>query len=448
MNGDPNEESLSADDFAALMDRCRSVSSAKRIVVGVSGGADSMALTLLVDAWARARGIALTTLTVDHGLRDGSADEASRVGAWLRERGISHQTLRVSQARPVAGLQKAARNWRLAAFDTWCRDNEAGPILLAHTAEDQAETLWLRILADSGPDGLAAMRAETRVRGLPIVRPLLTVSKQRLIATCRSHGQNWIEDPSNRNPQFARVRLRDLAPRLNQHGLGASEAQRIIHGMSVTRTMLDRHCADFMREHGQILPIGVAWFEAGPFASRPVEFAELLLSRLTWALGGGALPPRRARVSRLFEALRSGAASITRTLGGCVISRRRDARVWIYRELAGCADQIPLRAGRKARWDNRFEAVWRGSDRVTLGPMREEGWRWIKQGDPNTSVARGLDALPHAVRLSIPVIRELDGTVSVPHFKAGDSVACAACDPPLAIGFCPDTEWIRSLITR
>lgn len=431
-------------EFAALMDQCLGASASNRIAVGVSGGADSMALTLLADKWARARGIALTALTVDHGLRDQSAAEAATVAKWLRGRGISHKTLRVSEARPVSGLQKVARRWRMAAFDAWCRDHDAGPILLAHTAEDQAETLWLRMLADSGPDGLAAMRAETSVSGLRIARPLLTVSKARLMATCRFHGQDWIEDPSNRNLQFARVRLRDLAPDLDRQGLGTVQASRIIRGMSVARAAMDRHCANFMTDHGGVFAVGAAWFEGDMFATVPAVFGDLLLSRLTSAVGGRALPPRRGRVRGLADALRKAGTPVTRTLGGCVVSRRSDGRVWVFRELAACAIPMLLQPGRLTRWDRRFEVIWRGSRPLVLGPLREDGWQWIKRNEPRTSAVHGLDVVPHAARLSIPAIRELDGSVIVPHFVSGDGVKCVTSEFPLAVGFCPDAEWIGS----
>jgi tRNA(Ile)-lysidine synthase len=439
-------EPLGESEFATLMGRCLGASASKRIAVGVSGGADSMALTLLADGWARERGVELMALTVDHGLRAESAREGSQVGGWLRARGISHQTLRVSRARPVAGIQNAARRWRFAAFDAWCRENNASPVLLAHTAEDQAETLWIRILADSGPDGLAAMRPETRVSGLCIARPLLSISKQRLVATCQARGQEWIEDPSNRDPRFTRVRLREMTADLHREGLGIAEALRITRGMAIVRGALDGCSAEFMAEHGEILAVGVAWFDGNAFAKSPAVFGEHLLSRLTRAIGGGTLPPRRARVAGLAGALRCDGGNLTRTLAGCVVSRRRDGRVWIFRELASCADPIPLRSSRSVRWDNRFQACWRGSGSIVLGPLGEDGWEWIKRNDPRINTARGLAVMPHAARLSIPVIRELDGTVSVPHFVEGDGVKSAVYDPPLTIGFCPDAEWIGSLI--
>ena len=437
---------LSDNEFADLMDRCPSAFGTKRIVVGVSGGADSMALTILADAWARARGISMVALTVDHGLRDDASREACRVGTWLRSRGISHRTLRVSETRPVAGIQNAARNWRFAAFDSWCRDNDAGPVLLAHTLEDQAETLWLRVLADSGPDGLAAMGAETSVSGLRIARPLLPVSKHRLIATCRLRGQDWIEDPSNRDLQFTRVQVRELAEALDQRGLGVAQASRIVTGMAGARAAMDRHCAEFIIENGQIFAVGASWFHGDAFARLPAIFGDILISRLVGAIGGGPLPPRRRRVTGVSAALRSTRSSLTRTLGGCVIARRCDGRVWIYREPSACAGPVSLVSGAAVRWDNRFEVQWRGCWPASLGPLGYDGWCWIKRNGHKTSMARRLRGLPHMARLSIPAIRDLDGSVSVPHFVVGDGVRRAAPDDVLVAGFCPDAKWVGPLI--
>lgn len=441
-----DDRSLEAAEFAALMRGCVDADQTREIAVGVSGGADSMALVLLADAWARERGIRLTALTVDHGLREAAAAEAARVSRWLGGRGIAHRTLRVSCPRPGTGVQKAAREWRFAAFDAWCRDNGAGPVLLAHTLEDQAETLWLRVAADSGPDGLAAMRPQAWVSGLQIARPLLSVPKQRLIATCRAQGQAWIEDPSNRDRQYTRVRLRNLAPRLSDVGLGADVAARFSRAMAVARAEMDRQCATFLRMHGGVTLTGIAWFNVDRFKRLPRPFQEILLSRLTRAIGGAALPPRRARLERLVEALREGGVDRARTLAGCVIARRRDARVWIFREPGKTADPLSLKPGERGRWDNRFEVIGRAAAAGRLGALTEDGWRWLRRHDPEAVISLGLDRVPHGARLSIPVIHELDGTVSVPHFVTGDGARCAIPGSRVTVGFSPDDQWIRPLI--
>jgi tRNA(Ile)-lysidine synthase len=444
---------LCDDDFNGLMNACPAARAARRVAVGVSGGADSMALCLLVDAWARRRGVAVTALTVDHGLRPEAAAEARQVGRWLAARGIDHAILSITAPRPSAGLQRVARGWRFSALDTWCRDHAATSVLLAHNAEDQAETLWMRVLADSGPDGLRAMTAETRVAGMAIARPLLPIAKSRLIATCHARGQSWIEDPSNRRSDFTRVRLRDLAPALRDTGLDPGTASRFSTSMGAARRVIDRHCADFIKRHGGVSVVGVIWFDGVAFAALPPPFADLLLSRVLQAVGGGALPPRRKRVARLREGLCSGPEASAKTLAGCIIARRKagrgvapDAgRFMVFREPTACADPVLLTAGRRTRWDNRFEVISKTDTPVRIGALGEAGWRWLSRHGPDTNPRTGLARLPHAARLSHPAIHELDGSVSVPHFE--DCTGSRRMKPTgsLDIRFCPDSDWIRML---
>lgn len=437
---------ISDDEFADLMMRCPGVQASRRVAVGVSGGADSMALCLLLWGWARPRGIGVTALTVDHGLRPQAADEAGQVAGWLAAREIAHQTLRVTAQRPGAGLQRTARDWRLAAFDGWCRDHHARPVLLAHTAEDQAETLWMRVLADSGPDGLGAMTAETRVAGLAIARPLLPIGKDRLIATCRTRGQPWIEDPSNRQSDFTRVRLRGLAPALRELGIGTRAAARFASGMAGTRRWMDRYCAAFIKAHGGISAAGVVWFEATALADEPEAVADLLLSRILRSVGGHGLPARRKRVSRLRAELCLAGDTLTRTLGGCIIKRLNSGRCLVFRELADCAEPVLLSPGRPTRWDNRFEAISSRTDPVYLGALGSAGWLWLARHEPVTDARNRLAKLPHAARLSFPAIHELDGSVSVPHFESCTGTHWPTPAGSLDIRFCPDAGWMRQLV--
>ena len=132
---------IDARDFAALMAACGLQAADGPVAVAVSGGADSMALTVLAAGWGQA-----VALTVDHGLRPGSADEACQVAGWLQARGIDHHTLTWRGDKPASGVQAAARQARYGALEGWCRDHGVGTLLLAHHREDQAETFLLRLL--------------------------------------------------------------------------------------------------------------------------------------------------------------------------------------------------------------------------------------------------------------------------------------------------------------
>ncbi len=198
------------------------------LVLAVSGGPDSTALMVLAARWRQSLKVkpALIAVTVDHGLRAQSRGEAAAVGRLARKLGLAHRTLRWTGAKPNTGLQQAARAARYRLLADAARKLGAAHILTAHTLDDQAETVLIRMSRGSGVTGLAAM---TRLSALPasgqsalkLVRPLLDIPKARLIATLRAAKIPFADDPSNRDPRFTRARLRGLMPELAREGLDA-----------------------------------------------------------------------------------------------------------------------------------------------------------------------------------------------------------------------------------
>ena len=195
------------------------------LVLAVSGGPDSTALMGLAARWAKARKKSpkLIAVTVDHGLRRESAREAAAVKRLARQLGIEHRTLRWTGRKPKTGLQEAAREARYRLLSEAARKAGAPTILTAHTRDDQAETVLIRLTRGSGLTGLAAMQRMTPLGGgaLHLLRPLLDIPKARLIATLKAAKIPFAEDPSNRDPRFTRVRLRGLMPALAGEGLDA-----------------------------------------------------------------------------------------------------------------------------------------------------------------------------------------------------------------------------------
>ena len=187
-----------------LLERCERP--IRHIGVAVSGGADSMALALLAGPWAKRRGVMLTAVTVDHRMRPEAAAEARQVAAWLRERGIDHETL--TPPDPAKADPGRRQGSSLPGPLRWSRVHDMAPILTAHHADDRLETLLMRLEAGTGVDGVAGPRGYTRLDGLDVVRPLLGVTKAALMATCRTHDQPWVEDPSNDDGSFTRVQIR------------------------------------------------------------------------------------------------------------------------------------------------------------------------------------------------------------------------------------------------
>lgn len=195
-------------ELGATLDAIGGFEPQPMIAVAVSGGPDSLALAILADRWARARGGTAWALTVDHGLRPESAAESEIVGGWLAARRIPHAVLSWEGAKPATGIQEAARTARYRLLTAWCAARGCLHLLLAHHREDQAETFLIRRRAGSGMDGLAGMAAVRELPHVRLVRPLLAVAKTRLVALLGAEGQDFLRDPSNANPIFERSRLR------------------------------------------------------------------------------------------------------------------------------------------------------------------------------------------------------------------------------------------------
>src|SRR5690606_2857459 len=211
---------LDQTEFFGLVDRLGPYETAPHVAVAVSGGPDSLALTLLLAEWVHRRGGRLQALTVDHGLRPESAEEAASVGRTLMGRGISHRVLKWSGTRPQAGLQEAAREARYALLLDWCSRAGILHLFLAHHLEDQVETFLMRIARGSGRSGLAGMSAIVERRGVRLLRPCLGAERDRLRATLANSGLVPLQAPSNQAPRFTRVRVRARLPALAGAGLG------------------------------------------------------------------------------------------------------------------------------------------------------------------------------------------------------------------------------------
>jgi tRNA(Ile)-lysidine synthase len=175
------------------------------IALAVSGGADSMAMLLLAAAAFPGRVMAAT---VDHGLRAEAADEAALVAATCARLGVPHRTL--APLAPIAGnsIQNRARAARYAALEAWLAEAGARLLLTAHHADDQAETLLMRLNRASGTSGLSGIRPCRRSGDMLVLRPLLRWRRRELREIVRAAGIDWVEDPSNADPRHDRTRYR------------------------------------------------------------------------------------------------------------------------------------------------------------------------------------------------------------------------------------------------
>jgi tRNA(Ile)-lysidine synthetase-like protein len=207
MNDPVTPEPVSDEEFAVRLDRLGPFDRPLRLAVAVSGGPDSMALSLLAARWVRQRGGQFLALTVDHRLRPDSTAEAAATGAALARHDISHRILTWTDA-PARASQDQARRARYDLLGQACREAGIRDLAVAHQREEQAETVLLRLAKGSGIDGLAGMAAWRTAPWGRLLRPLLDLPKARLVATCAGFGAVPVDDPSNRRSRYARARLR------------------------------------------------------------------------------------------------------------------------------------------------------------------------------------------------------------------------------------------------
>jgi tRNA(Ile)-lysidine synthase len=302
---------------------------APALVLAVSGGPDSLALMWLAARWRRAlsRGPRLIAVTVDHGLRPEAAREARDVKRLAQTLEVPHRTLRWTGAKPKTGLPAAARAARYQLLAKAARASGATHILTAHTRDDQAETLLMRILRGSGIAGLAAMARETEREGLWLARPLLDVPKSQLVATLGRAKIAFADDPTNRDMNFTRPRLRALMPALVEEGGDSRNlarlAARLARANAAIEVLADgaeRYLA--LRDRDDASRFG---FDAGAFAGLPEEIRLRLLKRAIDRAGHEG-PAELGKVEALLAVLDRAIAKgerqtrLKQTLAGAAIS--------------------------------------------------------------------------------------------------------------------------------
>jgi tRNA(Ile)-lysidine synthase len=407
---------------AAEFDRCLRPLLAgdkpEAIAVAVSGGADSMALALLTADWAKKKRIAVLPLIVDHRLRPESTKEARHVAGLLRKAGLTPKILAwTAKTKPSANRQALAREARYDLLRQECAKQGINHLLLAHHRDDQAETLLLRALRGSGVDGLAAMQPRSARENLILLRPLLDLPKARLVATLQKRKQAWIEDPSNANASFQRVRVRAALDLLSDNNAG-SRAELVQHlaqtarNFARTRALLDAAAYDLLHGSVQLTPAGTAWLDPAGLIAAEDELSLRALVKLLGAIGGISVPPRLDGLQRLLEALRSGNA-LPLTLHRCLLTRiKGEGRLLVCREARHLPAAQPLQS--TLLWDGRFRiAVAKPLRGISIAPLGRD--------KPPAITA---ELLPKVAWPALPALRRADGgLLAVPGLNWGQMPA-------------------------
>ncbi|MEM9706010.1 MAG: tRNA lysidine(34) synthetase TilS [Pseudomonadota bacterium] len=390
MNADPAGSQAQPFTVQDFIDRCTELSAPKDLAVAVSGGSDSLALLLLACERAKIQGGRVLALTVDHGLRPEAADEAAFVASLCKTLGVDHQTLVWRRSNDGHCAHGEARNARYALLLNAAARAGIGSIVTAHTEDDQAETVLMRLFRGAGVSGVAAIAPKSEVAcgagpTLDLLRPLLSASRASLTAVCKAFDQPYVSDPSNDDHAYERPRLRGLIAGLEAQDItsrahlakAAAEAReaaaRLDHGI---QSAFKARAGVFYRWGGASLN-----FDGGSsrrslesdFSGAGFGVADApLLRAVIHAVSGADYAPAGNSVRETLQKINLKPAA---TIGG-VLLQRSNGKLWIVREPAALlgrsgvapAPRAPVAPGGKILWDGRFTVENTSQSTIWIGP--------------------------------------------------------------------------------
>ncbi|WP_171125715.1 MULTISPECIES: tRNA lysidine(34) synthetase TilS [unclassified Ruegeria] len=369
-----------------------------RLGIAVSGGGDSVALLHLLKDIAGQKQVALFVATVDHGLRPESATEADWVAQQAISLGVPHETLIWNNWDGRGNLQDRARQERYGLLADWARRNDLGAIALGHTADDQAETILMRLGRAAGVTGLSGMADSIKRNRVTFLRPMLGVTRLQLRDYLTEIGVDWIEDPSNHDMRFDRIKARDALKSLGGLGISAQSLTRVAQNLARADEALALYTQDSARQV-LVADTGAVCCDQAGFAALPAEVQRrLVLGSLAWIAGPG-YPPRHTATEQAIEAIELAKPG---TIGGCILIPKGN-KTWICRELNAVKE---MRCEIGQDWDDRWVLTGPSAPNATIAPLGDAGLRSVSEW-------RALGK-PREVLVSSPAVWDGETLLSAP----------------------------------
>lgn len=291
------------------------------IAVGVSGGADSLALVLRLNE----QGHKVVALTVDHGLRPEARKEAEYVASLMQKHNIEHHILTWIGEKPQTGVEEAAREARYNLMFDFCHQHHIKYLATGHHLRDQAETFLLRLARGSGVFGLSGIMPVSERNGITVIRPQLDITPEELKQYLKDKQIKWIEDPMNDMSDFARVRIRKFLPSLEEIGINEAKLAQTAAVLRQTREYLQNLSDEFIGNYVRRFGGKVASISLNNLAKCDIEVARLVLGELIRDIGGEIYQPEASSIKRIIA---EGENFNGCTLGGCELEVAL-GRLWI-----------------------------------------------------------------------------------------------------------------------
>jgi tRNA(Ile)-lysidine synthase len=325
----------------------------EKFAIAVSGGSDSLALSTLAKLYSLENDNDFVALIIDHKLRKESSNEAKQTYKSLTKNKIKAKILTYKGEKFSSNIQKKARDLRYDLFEKYCAKNKIKFLILAHHQDDLIENFYIRLIRGSGIKGLTSLQNIFEYnKDFYLLRPLLNFNKQELLNVTKKSYSSWIEDPSNKNDKFLRVRIRKMQTKLQKEGFDPKRIIKTIENLTNTKNSLDFYIFKSEKKYLNFYKEGYATLKSSIFNNEAQEVIFRVIIKAIHFVSGEYYPPRSDSLKGLMKNLLAKSFKSS-TLGGCLIEKKKNI-ISFYREDRNVAVETLNKTKQKTNWDDRF----------------------------------------------------------------------------------------------
>ena len=351
-----------------------------KIAIAVSGGVDSMVLMNLAKESDFLNDKNVFILVVDHDLRAESKQEAKFVKNEAKKLGFPTRILKWKGSKPNKRIQEEARNKRYSLLINFCRENDINNLYLAHHLDDQIETFLFRMFRGSGLQGLTSFSSSYERNGLTLIRPLIDTPKSELISYARRKKINWVEDPSNENQKYDRVKLRKVLPLIYKEGFDKKVFLKSVKKLRLANQALDQITKEFVLQYVIINKNISVFIKQELFLTAPEDVQLRVLQNTIRIFSGERYySPNYLKILNLMNWARNDNDISAKTLGGTIFRKRKGGLI-LYKEVKKLNDIKPIKLSKSKykAWDNRFLIKINKSVKGEISYLGNEGVKILK----------------------------------------------------------------------
>lgn len=352
----------------------------EKFAIAVSGGSDSLALSVLAKLYSLENDNDFIALIIDHKLRKESADEAKQTYKNLTQNKIKAKILTYRGEKFSSNIQKKARDLRYDLFEKYCTKNKIKFLILAHHQDDLIENFYIRLIRGSGIKGLTSLKNVFEYsKNFHLLRPLLNFNKEELLNITKKSYSSWVEDRSNKNDKFLRVRIRKMQYKLQKEGFDPKRIIKTIENLNTAKDSLEFYIFKSEKKYLKFYKEGYAKLKSSIFNNEAQEVIFRVIIKAIHFVSGEYYPPRSDSLKTLMKNL-STKSFKSSTLGGCLIKKDKSI-ISFFREDRNIISETLNKIKQKKKWDDRFLVYnnFNNKEKFVVKKLGDQGIEYLKK---------------------------------------------------------------------